>query len=153
MDADPELAPAGPADRVADRQSVSDGGHAAVRAEVAAIKNLGAKVVHDVVERAVHLHGALGASDEMPLARMWQVVPQYAIWDGPTEVHVTTLARQILKRYTAAPSLWPSEWLPAKLEAARLRYGDALAAQAQYEAAHPRGPLTRMHGALPVAGS
>jgi acyl-CoA dehydrogenase len=134
-------------------QAVAAGGHASVRAEVAAIKNLGAKVVHDVVERAVHLHGALGASDEMPLARMWQVVPQYAIWDGPTEVHVTTIARQILKRYTAAPSLWPSEWLPAKIEAARLRYGDALAAQAQYEAAHPRGPLTRMHGALPVAAS
>ena len=126
------------------------GGHAAVRGQVAAIKNLGAKVVHDVVERAVHVHGALGVSDEMPLARMWQVVPQYAIWDGPTEVHVTTLARQILKGYSPAPSLWPTEWLPAKLESARQRYETALAEQAAYEQAHPRSVGT-LHGALPVA--
>jgi acyl-CoA dehydrogenase len=131
-------------------RAVEQGGHAAVRGQVAAIKNLGAKVVRDVVERAVHIHGALGVSNEMPLARMWQVVPQYAIWDGPTEVHVTTLARQILKSYTAAPGLWPSEWLPAKLESARARYGAALAQQAEYEALRPATPVGTLRGALPT---
>jgi acyl-CoA dehydrogenase len=129
-------------------QAGESGRHAAVRDQVAAIKNLGAKVVHDVVERAVHVHGALGVSNELPLARMWQVVPQYAIWDGPTEVHVTTVARQVLKGYAASPGLWPTEWLPAKLEAARQRYGAVLAQQAAYEAAQPPSPIGTLRGAM-----
>jgi acyl-CoA dehydrogenase len=109
------------------------GGHAAVRGAVAAIKNLGAKVVHDVVLRSLHVHGALGVSNEMPLADLWQTVPQYDIWDGPGEVHVGTLARQVLKQYRAAPCEWPTEWLPAKVAAARAKYAAALVEQAGYE--------------------
>jgi acyl-CoA dehydrogenase len=127
------------------------GGHAAVRGAVAAIKNLGAKVVHDVVQRSVHVHGALGISDEMPLADLWQTVPQYDIWDGPGEVHVTTLARQVLKGYQPAPGPWPTEWLPAKVAAARERYAAVLAQQAAYERDHPPGPVTALRGAATMA--
>jgi acyl-CoA dehydrogenase len=122
------------------------GGHAAVRGAVAAIKNLGAKVVHDVVQRSVHVHGALGISNEMPLADLWQTVPQYDIWDGPGEVHVTTLARQILKQYQPAPGLWPTEWLPAKVEAARERFAATLAAQTAYERDNPPRPVGSLRG-------
>jgi acyl-CoA dehydrogenase len=104
-----------------------------LRRDIAICKNLSAKVVHNVVERAIHLHGALGVSNEMPLGRMWMSVPSFGIWDGPTEVHSITAARMILRSYSPAPGRWPTEWLPPKLEAAREMYADALAAQVAEE--------------------
>ena len=74
-------------------QAVERGDHAAVRGAVAAIKNQGARLVHDVVERAVHMHGALDVSNQTPLGQMWQLAPAYALWDGPTELHSRTLVR------------------------------------------------------------
>ncbi len=114
----------------------NSGGTANVRKEVAAIKNMGAKVVHDVVERAVHIHGALGVSNETPLGQMWMSVPMYAIWDGPSEVHTVTVARQVLKEHRPAAGLWPTEWIPARLDDARKRFAHALAEQAAWEAEH-----------------
>jgi acyl-CoA dehydrogenase len=104
-----------------------------VRREIAVAKVLSAKVVRNVVERAVHIHGALGTSDETPLARFWQLAPGYGIWDGPTEAHVTTAAKQILKGYAPSPGLWPTQWIPGRMEAARARYAGALAEQAAWE--------------------
>jgi acyl-CoA dehydrogenase len=85
----------------------------------------------------------------MPLAHLWQMAPQYDIWDGPGEVHVTTLARQILRSYAPSPGLWPTEWLPGKVEAARGRFADVLAAQAEHEAQHPPKPPLAMRGTWP----
>ena len=118
-------------------QAVDRGGHSALRAEVAAIKNAGARLVHDVVERAVHIHGALGVSNEMPLAQMWQMAPAFGLWDGPTEVHAHTLARQLLKRHSPAPGLWPTAWLPAARQRAAEKLAGMLAAKAAWEAEHP----------------
>ena len=64
-------------------------------------------------------------------------MPGYGIWDGPTEAHVTTAARQILKDYEPAPGLWPTQWLPARLEAAEKKYAAALTERAR------AGELTR----------
>jgi acyl-CoA dehydrogenase len=100
---------------------------AGVRKEIAACKVLMANVVHDIVYRAMHLHGALGVSNEMPLARMWQDLAVMGVVDGPTEVHQITVARQLLKDYQPAPGPWPSTWLPPRLEAARTRYAEAIA--------------------------
>jgi acyl-CoA dehydrogenase len=105
-----------------------------IRRDIAVAKMLSAKVVHDVVERAVHIHGALGVSNEMPLGEMWMTAPGYGIWDGPTEVHVATTARQILKDYSPSPGLWPTQWLPGRLEEAKAKYAHALDAQAAWEA-------------------
>jgi acyl-CoA dehydrogenase len=77
---------------------------------------------------------ALGTSDETPLAALWQLALAYGIWDGPTEAHVTTTARQVLKDYLPSPGLWPTEWIPARLERARERYAGALAEQAAWAA-------------------
>jgi acyl-CoA dehydrogenase len=110
-----------------------------VRKEIAIAKVLSLKVMRGVLDKAVHLHGALGTSNEMPLGRLWQLVPGYGIWDGPTEVHVTTAARQILKDQAPAPGLWPTEWIPARLESARAKYADALAEREAWEAAHADG--------------
>ena len=95
-----------------------------VRKDIAAIKALTPKVQHDIVFRAMHVHGALGVSNEMPLARMWFSVPVMATVDGPTEVHQITVAREVLKGYQPAPDLWPTQHLPAKIAAARTKYAE-----------------------------
>jgi acyl-CoA dehydrogenase len=100
--------------------------HGAARTGIAMCKVAMAKVYHDIVQRAVHLHGALGTTPELPLARMWMSVPTLALVDGPTEVHRTTVARQLLKQYQPAPGLFPTEHLPPKRAAARERYADIL---------------------------
>jgi acyl-CoA dehydrogenase len=82
------------------------------RREMAIAKVLSAKVVRNVVERAVHIHGALGVSNEMPVGSLWQLAPGDGIWDGPTESHITTAARQILKNHRPSPGLWRTQWLP-----------------------------------------
>ena len=53
----------------------------------------------DVADPLLHLHGALGVSNEMPFVKMLVQAESMGIADGPTEVHKITMARQILKRY------------------------------------------------------
>jgi acyl-CoA dehydrogenase len=101
------------------------GGHKA-RTEIAAVKVLTPKVLHDVVYRALHVHGALGVSNEMPLAGMWAMLPVMGIADGPTEVHKVTIARQVLKRYQPYEGLWPPEHLPERRAEARKRFAHLL---------------------------
>ena len=97
-----------------------------VRKDIAAVKVAMPKVYHDVVQRAMHLHGALGISNEMPFSRMMVGAQVMAIADGPTEVHKVTLATQLLKNYTPNPNLFPSAHLPTRRAAARAQYADLL---------------------------
>ena len=97
-----------------------------VRKDIAAVKVAMPKVYHDVVQRAMHLHGALGVSNEMPFARMLMGAEVMGIADGPTEVHKVTVARQVLRDYKAVDGLWPSGHLPTRRAAARERFADAL---------------------------
>jgi acyl-CoA dehydrogenase len=96
------------------------------RTYIAAVKVQTAEVLHDVVRRALHVHGALGCSNEMPLANMWMTVPVMGIADGPTEVHKVTVARQVLKQYKPYEGLWPREYLPERVAEARKRFADLL---------------------------
>ena len=89
------------------------------RKNIAAIKALTPKVVHDAVWRSMHAHGALGVSNEMPFGGMWMMAPIMSVVDGPTEVHKVTVAREVLKDYQPSPGLWPTAHLPAKREEAR----------------------------------
>jgi acyl-CoA dehydrogenase len=107
----------------------------AVRRDIAVAKVLSAQVAHDVTRRAMHLHGALGLSNEMPLGGMWSLAPGYAVWDGPTESHLSSAARLILRDHAPAADDLPSQWLPRRVDAARVKFSDALAEQAAYEAA------------------
>ena len=84
------------------------------------------KVLHDVAQRALHLHGALGVSNEMPFAGMLLAAEALGLADGPTEVHKITLARQLLKDYTPVDGLFPSGHLPTRREAARAHLADRL---------------------------
>jgi acyl-CoA dehydrogenase len=93
------------------------------RTQIAACKVAAARVYHDVVYRAMHIHGALGVSNDTPLARLWQAAPLMGIMDGPTEVHQASIARRVLRDYEPSPGPWPTEYLPDKIAAAREKYG------------------------------
>ena len=90
-----------------------------VRKDIAAVKVAMPKVLHDVAQRALHLHGALGVSNEMPFVGMMVAAEALGIADGPTEVHKITLARQLLKQHTPVETLFPSGHIPTRREAAR----------------------------------
>ena len=73
-----------------------------VRKNIATIKFLTPKVQESIVFKAMHLHGALGVSNEMPFGSMWSGVPIMATVDGPSEVHKITAAKEVLKGYKPA---------------------------------------------------
>ncbi|MEM9611275.1 MAG: acyl-CoA dehydrogenase family protein [Actinomycetota bacterium] len=93
-----------------------------VRKDIAAVKVAMPKVYHDVVLRAMHLHGALGVSNEMPFSSMLISSEVMAIADGPTEVHKVTVARQVLREYEPTDDLFPTKHLPKLRAAAREKY-------------------------------
>jgi alkylation response protein AidB-like acyl-CoA dehydrogenase len=69
------------------------------RVEISALKFMAAKVLHDVIDRAVQTHGALGISGDSPLSTMYLAARFARIYDGPDEVHRMVVARRILRSY------------------------------------------------------
>jgi acyl-CoA dehydrogenase len=93
-----------------------------VRKDIALVKTVMPTVYHDIAARALQVHGALGASNEMPFGRMVHGSFVMGLADGPTEVHKVTVAKQVLRDYKPVDDLWPSEHIPKKLAAARAKY-------------------------------
>jgi alkylation response protein AidB-like acyl-CoA dehydrogenase len=73
------------------------------RTEIALIKFAGAQRLHDVIDRAIQVHGALGVTADTPLERMYREARYGRIYDGPDEVHRMSVARRLLKDPSAAP--------------------------------------------------
>jgi acyl-CoA dehydrogenase len=71
------------------------------RIEISALKFYAARVLQDVVDRAVQVHGARGLTDETPLAQMLLLARGGRIYDGPDEVHRMVVARRILKTFAS----------------------------------------------------
>ena len=69
------------------------------RVEVSVIKFFAAQVLHDVIDRAIQVHGARGLTDETPLAEMYANARAARIYDGPDEVHRMVVSRRILKEF------------------------------------------------------
>jgi acyl-CoA dehydrogenase len=104
-----------------------DKGHRSeARTYIAAVKVQMAEVLHDVVRRALQVHGALGCSNETPLIGLWMAVPVMGIADGPTEVHKISVAKQVLKQYQPYHGLWPNDFLPTRVAEARARFAEYL---------------------------
>jgi acyl-CoA dehydrogenase len=101
--------------------------HGAARPWIAMCKIQLAKVYSDITQRAVHLHGSLGVSADMPLGKMLMGGPTLGVADGPTEVHMVQLAKAYLKNVAPAAGLFPSEHLPTRLAAAKARYPEEFA--------------------------
>jgi acyl-CoA dehydrogenase len=73
------------------------------RVEISAIKFYAARVLQDVIDRAIQVHGARGLTDETPLAHMAMLARGGRIYDGPDEVHRQVVAKRILKEFATGP--------------------------------------------------
>ena len=71
------------------------------RVEISLIKFYAARVLNEVIDRAVQVHGALGLTDRTPLATMLTHARAGRIYDGPDEVHRMVVSRRILKEFAA----------------------------------------------------
>jgi acyl-CoA dehydrogenase len=71
------------------------------RVEISLIKFYAARVLNEVIDRAVQVHGALGLTDRTPLAKMATQARAGRIYDGPDEVHRMVVSRRILKEFEA----------------------------------------------------
>src|ERR1700731_3943879 len=100
----------------------------AARQDIAMIKYFGAKVLHDVVDRALQAHGSLGYSTDLPLEAMYRYARAARIYDGPDEVHRASVARQVLRGYEAPADGIPTEYIPTRREDARRRFAELLEA-------------------------
>jgi len=99
-------------------------GASAARDEIAMIKYYGATVLYNVIDRALQVHGSLGYSADMPLEAMYRAARAARIYDGPDEVHRQTVARRVLKDYTATTT--PTEHIPSRERAAREKFAALL---------------------------
>jgi len=69
------------------------------RQEIAMIKVVAANMMMKVLDRAIQTFGAMGVSDDTPIARMWRDGRSMRLADGPDEVHKMTIARRELARW------------------------------------------------------
>ncbi len=69
------------------------------RVDIGLIKVVGARMLHNVIDRAIQVYGAAGLTDDTPLSRMYRHAREARIYDGPDEVHIQSVARQLLKCY------------------------------------------------------
>lgn len=71
----------------------------AARVDISVIKFFCAQVLQEVLDRAVQVHGAMGLTDDTPLAFWYAHERGARIYDGADEVHKSRVARHILKKY------------------------------------------------------
>jgi acyl-CoA dehydrogenase len=101
-------------------------GAAAARKEISLIKFYGARVLHDVIDRAIQIHGSWGYSSDLPLEAMYRHARAARLYDGPDEVHRQSVARYILRDYEKPDGWLPREHIPTRKEAARGKFAQLL---------------------------
>ncbi len=67
------------------------------RTEISLIKFWGARMLHNVVDRAIQVHGALGVTADTPLEFMYREARYARLYDGPDEVHRMVVARRLVR--------------------------------------------------------
>ena len=67
------------------------------RTEISLIKFWGARMLHNVVDRAIQVHGALGVTADTPLEFMYREARYARLYDGPDEVHRMVVARKLVR--------------------------------------------------------
>jgi acyl-CoA dehydrogenase len=101
-------------------------GASAARKEIALIKFFGAKVLHDVIDRSLQVHGSLGFSADLPLESMYRSARAARLYDGPDEVHRDSVAKLILRDYQAPVGDVPTEHVPTRRDCALLKFAELL---------------------------
>ena len=68
-----------------------------VRFEASMIKVYATEMASEVIDHAMQTFGAMGVTKELPLHLMAQRVRVMRVYEGPTEVHLMSIAKKILK--------------------------------------------------------
>ena len=66
---------------------------------IAMIKIIIPKMTCDIIDRAIQAFGGKGLSDDIPLAQFYMYARTIRLADGPDEVHMYQLGRNIIKKY------------------------------------------------------
>jgi len=74
-------------------------GNKEARKYISAIKVSVPNMTLKIIDRAIQIYGALGVSQDTPLAAMWTGQRTLRLADGPDEVHRRVIAREELKQY------------------------------------------------------
>jgi acyl-CoA dehydrogenase len=74
-------------------------GNQAARSEISGIKVVVPGMALRVIDHAMQAHGAMGMSDDTPLASQYAWIRCLRLADGPDEVHRMAVARRELRRY------------------------------------------------------
>jgi acyl-CoA dehydrogenase len=98
----------------------------AVRADISALKILLPRISHNIYSRAAQIHGSLGMSTDLPYVAQVNMAMVLGVADGPTEVHKTTLARQLIGQVPPTDEMFPSYTIPNQRARALQKYGDVL---------------------------
>src|SRR5690606_28583503 len=74
-------------------------GAAHARDDISIIKFYVAGILQRVIDRAIQTHGALGMTDDLPLAYWFRHERAARIYDGADEVHKTVVSRRLLRKH------------------------------------------------------
>lgn len=74
-------------------------GNKDAKAEIAMIKVVTPNMALKIIDRAIQAFGAVGVSEDTPLAASWANIRTLRLADGPDEVHKRAIARYELKKY------------------------------------------------------
>ena len=98
-----------------------------VKQDIAAAKVLSERVMVSAARRAIHLHGALGVSNEMMFGEYLLWAYALGLADGPSEVHQITVAKEALARIKPTSDLFPSAHIPTRAKEYQQKYASSLA--------------------------
>jgi acyl-CoA dehydrogenase len=80
-------------------QTIDAQGAKAAKVDISTIKFFVADTLHDVLDHAIQVHGALGVTDDTMLSFWYRHERGASIYDGPSEVHKSVVARRVFKQY------------------------------------------------------
>ncbi len=76
-------------------------GNKGARDLIAMIKIIAPSMALDVIDRAIQIHGAVGLSQDTPLAHLYAYARTLRLADGPDQVHMMQLGRDLARRREA----------------------------------------------------
>ncbi|MEL7543907.1 MAG: acyl-CoA dehydrogenase family protein [Pseudomonadota bacterium] len=82
---------------------IDSAGAKAARDLIAAIKIVAPSMAQTVIDRAIQIHGGKGLTPDLPLAALFNYARQIRLADGPDQVHMMALGRQLVRAHHANP--------------------------------------------------
>ena len=82
-------------------QKMDTDGNKSAKELIAMIKIVAPSMALDVIDRAIQCHGAVGVSQDTFLAHMYAAQRTLRLADGPDQVHMMQLGRDLVKKHTA----------------------------------------------------